>query len=241
MNTKLTKQQEKYSKSNSILVYKDLVCSGGNILDFFYYEFVTSLFSFIPGLIGLLSRLFSFKFLFKKSNAKSYGKSMIIRGGKRITINKGVILDDFSVLDARGESALIDIDNNVFIGRGSAIVAKDAQIKLHQGVNISSDCRIASQSKVEIGESTLIGAYCYIGPGNHTLGKVGESIISNEMDIKDGVSIGKNSWLGARVTVLDGVKIGEGVVIGAHSLVTTDIADNCIAAGVPAKVIKKRV
>jgi len=52
------------------------------------------------------------------------------------------------------------------------------------------------------------------------------------------VSIGDNVWLGSRVMVLKGVQIGENSVVGAMSLVTKSIPANCIAAGIPAKVIK---
>lgn len=53
------------------------------------------------------------------------------------------------------------------------------------------------------------------------------------------VVIKKNAWVTVGVTVLAGVTIGEGSVIAANSVVTTDIPSNCLAAGNPAKVIKK--
>ncbi len=52
------------------------------------------------------------------------------------------------------------------------------------------------------------------------------------------VKIGNNVWLGSEVTILKGVTIGDNAVIGAKSLVTKNIPANCIAAGVPAKVIR---
>lgn len=57
---------------------------------------------------------------------------------------------------------------------------------------------------------------------------------------RKGVIIGNNIWIGAKVTVLDGVKIGSGSVIAAGAVVVKDIPDNCIVAGVPAKVISYR-
>ena len=53
------------------------------------------------------------------------------------------------------------------------------------------------------------------------------------------VSIGNNVWLGGNVTILPGVTIGDNCTIGAGSVVTRDIASDSVAAGNPARVIKK--
>ncbi|NMC63302.1 MAG: acyltransferase [SAR324 cluster bacterium] len=150
-----------------------------------------------------------------------------------------VMLDDYSVLDIRGRSGGIQIGDYVSIGRFTTVVAKEAQISISDGVNIGSYCRIATQSKIEIGSSTLFAAYCYIGPGNHQQGDEETPLISRAMEIKGGVKIGAHCWFGAHTTVLDGVSIGEGSIIGAHSLVRSDIPPHVIAAGVPAKVIRE--
>ena len=57
--------------------------------------------------------------------------------------------------------------------------------------------------------------------------------------LKKTVHINDNVWCGDRVIVLPGVTIGEGTIIGAGSIVTRDIPPYCIAAGNPARVIKK--
>ena len=52
-------------------------------------------------------------------------------------------------------------------------------------------------------------------------------------------TIGDNCYLGAKATVLGGVTIGNRVKVGANAVVTKDVPDNCIVAGVPAKIIKE--
>ena len=52
------------------------------------------------------------------------------------------------------------------------------------------------------------------------------------------VAIGNDVWIGGNATILPGVRIGSNVVIAAGAVVDKDIPDNCVAGGVPAKVIK---
>ena len=52
------------------------------------------------------------------------------------------------------------------------------------------------------------------------------------------VHIKKNAWRGCRVTVMPGVTIGENAVVAGGSVVTKDVPDNVVVAGVPARVVK---
>lgn len=108
---------------------------------------------------------------------------------------------------------------NVKIGNGSIICANtiltcDVSIGRHTIINVN--CSVHHDSK--------IGDYVTIGPGSNIVGRV---------------SIGDESFIGAGVTVIPGVKIGKAVYIGAGSIVTSDIPDNFIAYGMPAKPIRK--
>ena len=53
------------------------------------------------------------------------------------------------------------------------------------------------------------------------------------------IKIGSGTWVGANATILPSVSIGEGVIIAAGAVVTKDVPDNVMVAGVPAKEIKK--
>jgi acetyltransferase-like isoleucine patch superfamily enzyme len=55
------------------------------------------------------------------------------------------------------------------------------------------------------------------------------------------INIGKHVWIGAYVNILKGVTIGDNSIIGIRSIVTKNIPQNCIALGVPAKVIRENV
>ena len=53
------------------------------------------------------------------------------------------------------------------------------------------------------------------------------------------IHIKRNAWIGARVNILPGVTIGENAIVGTGSVVTHDVPDNCVAVGVPAKIVKE--
>lgn len=57
-------------------------------------------------------------------------------------------------------------------------------------------------------------------------------------ELWDGIEIGNNVMVGTRTIILPGVRIGSNVIIGAGSIVSKDIPDNCVAAGVPCKPVK---
>lgn len=92
---------------------------------------------------------------------------------------------------------------------------------------------------VEIGDNTSIAANCYIIDSNHGIEK-GKLIREQKSAVKGPVVIGEDVWLGAGVKVLSGVHIGNGAVIGAGAVVNSDIPENAVAVGVPARVIRYR-
>jgi acetyltransferase-like isoleucine patch superfamily enzyme len=165
------------------------------------------------------------------------GRGVAIRRPRQIHLGHKVLIDDYAVLDVRGDGSKITLEDYVSIGRFSTVSAKNGSIHLASGVNVGSYTRIATQSSVSVGESTLIAAYCYIGPGNHQSGD--GPLISQPMDIRGGVQIGSHSWIGAHTTIMDGVTIGSNTIIGAHSLVRESIPDNSVAFGVPARVASR--
>lgn len=106
--------------------------------------------------------------------------------------------------------------------------------------NISKNCVIERN----VGLDKLNPKGIHIGSGTLVAG--GTTILSHEhIFVKPDGSyyyadtyIGKNCFIGVRSIICPGVHIGDECVIGAGSIVTKDIPSNCMAAGVPAKVIK---
>ena len=92
---------------------------------------------------------------------------------------------------------------------------------------------------ITIGDDTIFGNYVSLHTENHIFSDV-EPPVRFQGVTHQGISIGRNCWTGAKVTILDGVSIGDGWVIAAGAVVTTQCPANCIIGGVPAKIIKYR-
>lgn len=109
---------------------------------------------------------------------------------------------------------------------------------IHVGDNFLANYNLTvlDIAPVNIGDNVWIGPNTDIYTVNHPLTAKGRR---NRLGIGKAVNIGNDVWIGGRVVICPDVTIGNGVVVAAGSVVTKDIPDNVVVAGVPAKVIKK--
>ncbi len=237
----MTPQQRELTSgsASSLRGYCEFAVGDRSIVHLLWYELNTCILSGLPGLLGFGLRSLLYPTLLGGCGRRpAIGRGVVLRGPKKVVFGDKVLVDDYAALDARGDGAGITLGNRVSIGRFSTVAAKGGKVILADGVNIGSYCRVATQSSIDIGPSVLVAAYVYIGPGNHQAGDSEAPLIEKPMEIKGGVRIGANAWIGAHSTILDGVTIGEGAIVGAHSLVRDDVPAGAVVAGVPAKRIR---
>lgn len=96
-------------------------------------------------------------------------------------------------------------------------------------VTILDIARFQCGNHVWIGPNTLITTI------NHPLSPKGRR---QHLGIAKPITLGDDVWIGGNVTILPGVTIGNNVIIAAGAVVTKDIPDNCVAGGVPARILK---
>ncbi len=108
-------------------------------------------------------------------------------------------------------------------------------IHLGNDVFINSNCYFMDGADITFGDNIFVGPYTGFYTANHPLDyKRRNAGLEKALPIK----VGDNCWFGANVSVMPGVTIGSGCVIAAGSVVTKDIPDNSLVAGVPAKIMK---
>jgi len=131
--------------------------------------------------------------------------------GDRVRLNSGWAPVEL----VSGPHGTIEIGNNVFINYG---------------------VMISAQQHVRIGSNIMIGNYCIIA--DTELPGIGNPPGGPAIDPRP-VEIGDGAWLAARVTVLPGTRIGAGASIAAGSVVAGEIPPNCVAGGIPARVLRR--
>jgi acetyltransferase-like isoleucine patch superfamily enzyme len=144
-----------------------------------------------------------------------------------------------NVLEALREGRLqigpgVLLEPNVWItAPGAALVRIGAGSFLNIGV------MVAAQELVEIGEHCMLANGCFVSDAGHRYDDPEKPITWQGFESRGPTRIGDNCWLGANVVVANGVTIGERCVIGANSVVTHDIEPFSIAAGAPARVLRR--
>ncbi len=106
-------------------------------------------------------------------------------------------------------------------------------LTLGRNVFINMGCRFQDTGGITIGDGSLIGHGCTLTTLNHAVDP------DRRADMTPApITIGRNVWLGASVTVVPGVTIGDGSIVGAGAVVTKDVPADTIVAGVPARTIR---
>lgn len=171
----------------------------------------------------------------------------------------GLLYNKFPILKTTDEASFYfaTIDNKFTIGIGNPVLRKKLYDKFitlgglftstispnasigYFGNQIAAGCNIMSgtilTADIVINCGSLINLNCTIGH---------DSILEEFVELSPGVhisgncTIGKYSIVGTNATILPNITIGNNAIIGAGSVVTKNIPNNCVAVGIPAKIIK---
>ncbi len=179
----------------------------------------------------------------QKLNKIFVGKKLKTINKSKIFVGNNVNIGEYVTLSALGKEG-IKIDDNVSIGSFSQLVVSTSynnigsHIFLGKNVGFGEFSYLGGAGGLDIGDDTIIGQYFSAHPENHNFNDDKKSIRLQGVSRK-GIKIGKNCWIGSKVTILDGVNIGKNSVIASGAVVNKSFGDNVVIGGVPAKVIKE--
>jgi acetyltransferase-like isoleucine patch superfamily enzyme len=148
----------------------------------------------------------------------------MIHLGENVTIHRNCWIQ---VVEYRQKTDKHDVHDN------------QPKLIIKNNVSIGMNSTISAVMKIVIEENVLTAPNVYISDHGHEFKNVTEPITTQGITEPREVTIGANSWLGMNSVILPGVRIGKHCIIGANSVVTRDVPDYSIAAGIPATIIKR--
>ena len=121
-------------------------------------------------------------------------------------------------------------------GEGSKImpminVVRGKEVKIGRNCSILNNVLFMAAGGITIHDGALIAANAQLITNNHDEHK--RWILTCAP-----IEIKRNAWIGAGATILPGVTIGENAIVAAGAVVTKEVPNNAVVAGIPAKVIK---
>lgn len=150
--------------------------------------------------------------------------SLNVKKKDNLILGKNVTIADYTVIHvvdrSKNTNSRLVVGDRTYIGELNNLRAAGGDII------IGNDCSIAQ--------------HVSIIASNHCI-KKGVTINSQPWDeVKTGVIIGNDVWVGANSVILPGISIADGAVIAASSVVTKNVPENAIVAGNPARIIRYR-
>jgi len=230
-------------KRSALGKYQEVAVGRRGVAALVMYELWLGVLGPMPGAVGIWLRQKLYRFLLGRcGRGVAIGRNVTIRHPHRVALGDNVIVDDNAVLDGKGDDATtLSIGDDTMIGRNTIVSCKGGRIDIGRGVNVSVNCTLLSETRLDIGEKVLVAGHCYvIAGGNHGLEQVDVPIVEQPLRQLGGVRIEHHSWVGAGVIVLDGVRVGHDAVLGAGSVATRSIPAYAVATGAPAQQRRDR-
>lgn len=155
-----------------------------------------------------------------------------------LEIGKSVVIEN-GVLVFHPEN--IRIGSNVYVGHYTILKGYHKNIlTIGSGTWIGQQCFFHSGGGISIGQNVGIGPGVKIISSSHNLSKVTEPILHSEILFKE-VTLEDDCDIGVGAIILPGVHIGRGAQVAAGAVVTSNVEDFSIVAGVPARLVRFRI
>ncbi len=138
-----------------------------------------------------------------------------------------------------GRGAKLKLGRWSWLGHGCKIRVHEGEASIGAKSVLGQECTISAFQHVSIGRECIVADRVMLIDFDHGVVEV-ERPIRLQGIYKRDVSVGHNVWVGYGACILRGVTVGDNAVIGTSSVLTTDVPDNAVVAGAPARVIRMR-
>ncbi len=143
-----------------------------------------------------------------------------------------------NVLEALDDGRLVIGKHTLLEPNCWITIAETGRVTIGEGCFLNMGTMVACMDEVTIGDHTMFANHCFVSDSSHRYDDRSMPVTWQGFTTKGPTRIGSNCWFGVNCVVTTGVTVGERSVIGANSVVTTDLPPRVIAAGAPARVIR---
>lgn len=240
--SKIPLREELHSNESSFRKYWKKAGGDISLPGLFIYECFALLAANLGGAVGYFVRKKLAGWLFRSvGKGLILGRGLTIRHPERIDFGDNVAVDDYVFIDASGSGDIgVQLRDGVILSRNCTVMGKDGYVVFDERADIGCNCVFASVAGITVGAAAIIAGNCYIGGGRYYHDRLEPAIMDQGVYSRGEIVIGEKSWIGAGAVILDGVKIGSGAIVGAGSVVTRDVPEYAVVAGVPAKILRIR-
>jgi acetyltransferase-like isoleucine patch superfamily enzyme len=134
---------------------------------------------------------------------------------------------------------ILEIGDFCNLNQGVEVNPFGGSIVVAENVWIGPYVIIYGHGGVVIGKNTLISMHCTVLSSNHVIPPLGKNIRDHADELRP-TSIGSDVWIGANAVILGGVTLANSSIVAAGAVVTNDVPEGSIVAGVPAREINRR-
>ena len=113
------------------------------------------------------------------------------------------------------------------------------KIDIGDNFHATRNLTIQCANRVVIGKNVLIASDVFIIDFNHGIDPMFDSYLDTDLEISSGVEIDDGVWIGNSAIILPNVKIGKKAIVAAGAVVTKNVPEYSMVAGVPAQIIKR--
>lgn len=214
---------------------KDLICASKFSLTTWFQNIWYNFFSSAVKTNIFKSR--GYIVFYNHCTADIHRKASIVLNGPLSIGNKRIRNSKLESRILIEKNAKLFVDNNFSFGYGANIeIFSRAQLHIHGNGYTNINSTIICGDYIEIGDGVICGRDVSIRDNNG-----GHFISLDGYKLSKPVIVGTHVWLCEKCSIMQGVTIGDGAVVGAHTLVRSDVPSFSLVAGNPMRVIRSNV